>query len=150
MQISLVHDETLVQDKLNLTYRTMNAHIDGILKAAKQDVFTIEGMLNNSKHLLDLSTLYYFESVDKKTFAYTHDTVYDIQQPLYDIEELLSTYGFVRINKAVIINLYQIKRVKAQANMRIHAELHNGELQIINRHYKKNFQLRLDQLLSGK
>lgn len=150
MEIHLLQDETLVCDKLSLAYKAMNALIEGILKAAKQDVFTLEGTLNGTKHFLDLSSLYYFESVDKKTFAYTQNQIYDIPQPLYDIEDMLSTYGFVRINKSVIINLYRVKCVKAQANMRIQAELQSGEQQIISRHYKKNFQTRLDQLLSVK
>lgn len=150
MQINLLHDETLADDKLHLAYRRMNTHIEGIIKVATQEASNIEGLLDNCKYLLDLSTLYYFESVDKKTFAYTYDKVYDIQQPLCDIEARLSIYGFVRINKSVIINLYQVKRLKAQANMRIHAELQNGEIQIINRHYKKNFQEQLDRLIHSK
>ena len=47
--------------------------------------------------------------------------------------------GFVQISKNTIVNLYRVKRVRTDLNMRLKLVLDNGEMIILNRTYKKNF-----------
>lgn len=84
--------------------------------------------------------IYYFDTVDRKTFAYTKDKVCQIAKSLSSLEEELSPFGFVRINKANLVNIFMIKKIKPEANMRILAILKNEESLIINRGYKRSFE----------
>jgi hypothetical protein len=93
--------------------------------------------------------VYYFESVDKKTFAYLKHDVLQITDNLSDAEYTYASYGFIRINKSCIVNLYQVKVIKPEINMRIKLELENGESLIINRGYKKAFDAFLEERITN-
>ena len=84
---------------------------------------------------LPLANVFYFESVDKKTFAYCANNVYECEQTLAELEKKLTSSTFTRISKSCIVNTVLIKSVKPLDNHRLKALLRNGEAQIINRHY---------------
>ncbi|MDE7324650.1 MAG: LytTR family transcriptional regulator DNA-binding domain-containing protein [Lachnospiraceae bacterium] len=84
---------------------------------------------------LSLENIFYFESVDEKTFVYTQEDVYECGYKLYEIEEKFGRHSFARISKSVIVNIRKIQQIKPQLNGRFEALLDNGEHVIINRHY---------------
>ena len=89
-----------------------------------------------------LDKVYYFESVDKRTFVYTKDKCYETKYRLYELEGML-TYDFFRCSKAMIINIKKIASVKAEFNARMRAVLLNGEEVIISRNYVKDLKGKL-------
>ena len=89
-----------------------------------------------------LDRVYYFESVDKRTFVYTKDKCYETKYRLYELEGML-TYDFFRCSKAMIINIKKIASVKAEFNARMRAVLLNGEEVIISRNYVKDLKGKL-------
>lgn len=150
MRVSLLKDEAYIEDHLKIEYRQMTHEIEKVLEVAHMSQLSVEGYINCERHVLNVTDLYYFDSVDKKTFAYSENEVYEMTASLTDLEASLLAYGFVRISKSVVVNLYKIKCVKAQANMRVNAYLLNDEMLVINRHYKPYFQTQLNQLLKSK
>ena len=54
-------------------------------------------------------------------------------------EEMLWNYGFVRVSKSNLINIYKIRQLKPDLNMKVYASFDNGERICINRSYKKSF-----------
>ena len=89
-----------------------------------------------------LDRVYYFESVDKRTFVYTKDKCYETKYRLYELEEMIP-YDFFRCSKAMIINIKKISSVKAEFNARMRAVLLNGEEVIISRNYVKDLKGKL-------
>lgn len=89
-----------------------------------------------------LDRVYYFESVDKRTFVYTKDKCYETKYRLYELEEMIP-YDFFRCSKAMIINIMKIASVKAEFNARMRAVLLNGEEVVISRNYVKDLKGRL-------
>lgn len=89
-----------------------------------------------------LDRVYYFESVDKRTFVYTKDKCYETKYRLYELEEMIP-YDFFRCSKAMIINIKKIASVKAEFNARMRAVLLNGEEVIISRNYVKDLKGKL-------
>ena len=63
----------------------------------------------NEIRLMDVSEIYYFESVDNVVFAYCKDEVYETKSRLYELEEKLSMTSFMRSSKSMIINLNKIE-----------------------------------------
>ncbi|MBR4724946.1 MAG: LytTR family transcriptional regulator DNA-binding domain-containing protein [Lachnospiraceae bacterium] len=86
--------------------------------------------------------IYYFESIDKRTYVYTKDECFETKYRLYELEELLNQF-FLRSSKAMIVNIRKIKSVKAEFNGRMTAELLNGENIVIARSYVKDLKERL-------
>lgn len=98
---------------------------------------------NGSTLLLPLSSVFYFESVDKRSFAYCASSSYECTQTLTELEIRLASSQFVRISKSCIVNMALIKNVCPLDNHRLKVFLRNGEAQIINRHYVAALKERL-------
>jgi len=91
----------------------------------------------------EVSTFYYIESVDKRSFVYTKGDCFETRLRLYELEETLGTY-FLRISKSMIVNLKKIKGVKSDLSGRMEATMLNGEKIVISRSYVKEIKRRLD------
>ena len=70
----------------------------------------------------------------------------EIKEALKDILEEYSKIGFVRISKSVIVNIFKIKKLQGDINMRVIIFLKNDEKLIMNRSYKNDFYKRLNNL----
>lgn len=104
------------------------------------------GVYEDEKFLLEIEDIYYFDTVDRRTFAYGKSSVYQLGRTLSMLEQELKPYGFVRINKSILVNIYQIKKIKPEPNMKIIAILKNNEKLQINRGYKRSFEDYLNEV----
>jgi DNA-binding LytR/AlgR family response regulator len=95
----------------------------------------ILGVLDGSTHFVDVKDIFYFESVDKKTFIYTKSDVLETPLRLYEIEEKLSRQDFFRASKSTVINVSKIKELSPRFNGRLDALLENNEKLVISRQY---------------
>jgi DNA-binding LytR/AlgR family response regulator len=86
-------------------------------------------------YMLPVTDIFYFESVDLKTFVYAEKTVFRSKLKLYEIEEILVSGDFLRISKQVIVNINKVKSVSPAGGSRFLATLSNGEKVIISRQY---------------
>ena len=96
--------------------------------------------------LLDPKEVYYLDHIDRKLFAYTKDGVFRLMDTLSSCEETLWNYGFVRVSKSNLINVYKIKQLKPDMNMKVYASFDNGERICVNRSYKKSFNEYLQRI----
>ena len=113
----------------------INEELQKILSLLKSTEEKIIGNLNGTLHLVEPTDIYYFESVDKKTFIYTEAQVFETPMRLYEIEDKLSKYDFFRANKSTVINISKIKKLTPKFNGRLDALLENDETLIISRQY---------------
>ena len=94
-------------------------------------------------HLINKHDVFYFESVDKRCFAYTADDVYETPLRLYELEELLSDSGFIRSSKSQILNIAKIKTLCPDFGGRLEVVMENEEILIVSRQYSKSAKERL-------
>lgn len=94
-------------------------------------------------HIIDISDIVYIESVDRRTFVYTCESCFESKNKLYEIEERLSHTGFLRISKACIVQLKQIRSIKSEINRKLRLTLENGEQIIVSRQYADELKKRL-------
>lgn len=85
--------------------------------------------------LLDYEEILYFESIDDRVFAYTKDAVCESKSKLYMLEQDLPQDDFLRISKAVIVNLNKVLSLSPAFGGRFEAVLENGYKVIISRNY---------------
>jgi DNA-binding LytR/AlgR family response regulator len=90
-----------------------------------------------------LNDIFYFESIENKTFAYSVNEVYEISEKLYMLETQLEKTPFIRISKSIILNSKKIKSFKNTINGRMEATLKNNEKVKISRMYVTNLKEKL-------
>lgn len=128
------------EERIDIFYHEMTPVLKKVAAVVNGEKPVLTGTLEEEKELLDIGEIYYFDTVDRRCFAYTKDKTYQISKTITALERELSPYGFVRINKANLVNIYQIKKIKPEPNMRISAVLKNDEKLQINRSYKNSFE----------
>lgn len=97
----------------------------------------------NIIHRIKITSIYYIEVVDNKTFIYCKDKFYESKQKLYEIEECLINSDLLRVSKSIILNLSKVKSLSPALSGRFEAVLDNDEKLIISRQYVSSFKKRL-------
>jgi len=100
----------------------------------------IIGSSEGQAHSVALEQILYIEAVDKKTFLYTAEHVYETDRKLYELESLLDEKTFFRCSKSVIVNLNKITKLKPEVTRNILATLINGEVVVISRRNVKQLK----------
>lgn len=103
----------------------------------------VTGTADGCTRVLSAEDVLFIESVDKRTFIYTADTVLETGLRLYEMEELLADCDFLRITKGCIVNFRAITALKPDVNGRIIATLENGERVVISRQYAPDVKSKL-------
>jgi Response regulator of the LytR/AlgR family len=130
-------DEGAVIKAVSVTDDIRNA-----IDILKNNGFSIPAILDNTTVMIKAGSIYYIESVDKRTYVYTKDGCFETKYRLYELEDILGV-NFLRCSKAMIVNIRKIRSVKAEMNARLNAELLNGERLIISRGYVKELKRKL-------
>ncbi len=145
MKINLYEDKDNVQEHVDVYYANMRPLVKQIIDAVNSDRPSLSGrpadddLDDGEAVLLDPKEIYYLDHIDRKLFAYTKSGVYRVMETLASCEEMLWNYGFVRVSKSNLINIYKIRQLKPDLNMKVFASFDNGERICINRSYKKSF-----------
>ena len=104
---------------------------------------SLSGMKDSRQYEIAVSDIYYFESVDGKTFLYTKDQVYETSYRIYELESMLRPKNFLRVSKSMLLNLMKIRSIQSALNGRFAAVLLTGEEVIISRSYVKGLKAAL-------
>lgn len=103
----------------------------------------LSGTKDSREYEIAVPDIYYIESVDGRTFLYTKEQTYETSYRIYELEELLRGKHFIRISKAMLLNLMKIKSIQPALNGRFTAVLKSGEEVIISRSYVKDLKAAL-------
>ena len=143
MKIEIHVDENIEDTHITVSCKKLTPQIDKLLAMLR----ILEKKLTVSKNdeicFLDLSKVVYIESVDRKTFIYTEDELYESDFKLYELEQQLGAYGFFRASKSCLIQLQYVKSLKADINRSIKVTLTSGEALIVSRQYAEGLKKRL-------
>lgn len=138
MKINQYQDKNLKESYIDIHYKELDEEVQGVIDYCEAFQVII-GRQNNIQKRIVPSELYYCEIVDRKCYAYLKEEVYLIDYSIQRLLDMFSNNGFVRISKAMLVNIYKIDHLKTDLNMRIHIFMDNGEKIILNRAFKKNF-----------
>ena len=145
MKLNLYEDKKMTDEHVDVYYSNMRPVIKQIIDTVNSERPTLSGrpadedLDDGEEIILDPKEIYYLDHIDRKLFAYTSDGVYRLMNTLATCEDMLWNYGFVRVSKSNLINIYKIKQLKPDVNMKVYASFDNGERICINRNYKKSF-----------
>jgi len=149
LKVNEYQQKDIFEDRIDFYYRIKTKEVNEILDFLRKNNQRLVGKINDKQIMFSLNDVYYFESVDKKTFAYLDNDVVRIDVRLQDLENAYFELGFIRVSKSTILNIYKINSLKPEINMRVMALLDNGERIQINRSYKAKFNLFLNTMNKG-
>ncbi len=150
MKLIKTREENIEENYLELHYDKIDEETNAVLDRLRDTLRYIEGTTEQGKVTIALTDIFYIETVDRKTFAYTKDACVEIREALRDIIEEFENIGFVRISKSAVVNIYKIQKLQGDINMRVIIYLKNGEQLIMNRSYRNDFYDKLNKLQRRK
>lgn len=152
MKLNLYEDKNNLDEHVDIYFANMRPVIRQLIDTVNADRPKLSGrpadedLDDGEEILLDPREIYYLDHIDRKLFAYTKDGVFRLMNTLTTCEEMLWNYGFVRVSKSNLINIYKIRQLKPDVNMKVYASFDNGERICINRSYKKSFNEYLQRM----
>lgn len=143
MKIEINVDETYADMDVKISCPRLTPEIERLISMIRMLDMQIAARRENETHMVDAGELLYIEAVDRTTFLYTEDTVYECDLRLYELEQQLCERGFFRVSKSCLIHLKKIKSLKADLNRKIKVTMKNGEQIMVSRMYADELRKRL-------
>ena len=143
MKIEIFVDEKAADLKISVTCRQLTPDVEKILAALRMMNHQLTVKKDAEIYLLDTAQVIYIESVGRKCFIYTADEIYESDFRLYELEQQLEEYGFIRVSKSFLIHLQSIQSLRADINRKIRITMSNGEQIIASRQYADKLKKRL-------
>ena len=143
MKIIINIDENVPETEITISCNQLTDEIENImatLRIMNQQMLVYK---EEENHLLDVSRISYIEALERRTFVYTEDDIFESKLKLYEMEEKLCRSGFFRISKSCLVNLKYIKTIRNDVERRIRLTLKNGEQVMVSRQYAEEIKRRL-------
>ncbi len=135
MKVRIQEQENIKQVEVVILCREQTAFIKSLANKIEQIAFFITGLDDERMEQIPINEIYYFESVENRTYIYCKEKVYNCNMKLYELDEKLRGTAFQRISKSSILNLDKMRSAKGQINGRLLVVLDNNEKLIVNRNY---------------
>lgn len=143
MKIEIDIDDKYEDTEVIIRTPKLTQDIEKIIALMRMINMQIAVKDDEETYLLDIEKILYIETVDRKTFVYTEDKIYESDLKLYEIELELVEQNFLRISKQSIVNLKKVKSLKADINRKIRVTLQNGEQIVASRMYSDELRRKL-------
>jgi DNA-binding LytR/AlgR family response regulator len=121
--------------EISITYPVKNRIVERIVSLIKSIDAQIECYADDIVKPVNVSDIYYIESVDGKTIVCCEKENYFVKSRLYQIYEKLKDNGFIQISKYCILNINKLDKFRPLDNNRLEAVLSNGVYLCITRKY---------------
>lgn len=143
MKISINVDAKMKDTEIQISCNQLTPEIEKILATLRILNEQLMVMKEDETYILDVSKIIYVEAVERKTFVYTQEEVYESKLKLYEMEERLVECGFFRVSKSCLVHLRYIKSLKNDINRKIRLTLESGEQIMVSRQYADEIKRRL-------
>ena len=135
LQINVEIQEDTADTVVTIKCKKQDAFVERLIAALQIIDKQIRVIYEGNITTLNLEEILYIEAVDRKCFIYTASKIYESHNKLYELEQQLEEYLFVRINKSCIVNLKNIDSIKTHIDRRLLITMSNKEQLIVSRQY---------------
>lgn len=135
MKITINESEDIEDLEIVVKCKRVDENLLKMIAAIRAFDRKITGTRDGKLFVLDVDYIYYFESVDKRTFIYLDKDVYESSLRLYELEEKFVNTDFFRASKSTIINLSKIKVITPIFGGKLEVVLENNEKLVVSRQY---------------
>jgi DNA-binding LytR/AlgR family response regulator len=146
MIINLEQNSSQKDIEILITYPIKDKVVERIVSSIKSIDTQIECYSDNSVKLVNISDIYYIESIDGRTVVCCERESYLVKSRLYQIYEKLKNNDFIRVSKYCILNINKLDKFRPLGNNRIEAVLSNGAFFRITRKYLSDIKQLLREM----
>ena len=135
MKIDVITEETRTEPGIYIHCKKRDQRIEKIITAIYAADGNIALKQDGMVHMVGRDEILYFETVDRRVFAYTAQSVYEMQGRFKDMEDEMREFGFFRVSKTIVANLLHIKAIAPNLNRKFLITLSNNEKIVLSRKY---------------
>lgn len=139
------HEPKLRENYLEIHYGDLDKETQDMI-AYLESKNVLMGRKETESRLIQPEEIYYCEIVDRKCYAYLKEEVWQLEEGLAKLTERYEMHGFVRISKSMVVNIFKVKRIQADFNMRMNLVLLNEEIVVMSRSYRNDFFRKLKNI----
>ena len=143
MKITINFDDKVEETQISITCNRMSSDIENLIATLRIWDQQMLVSKDDENFILDVNKISYIEAVERKTFVYTQDDMYESKLRLYEMEEKLCQSGFFRVSKSCLVHLKFIKSIKNDVERKLRLTLKNGEQVMVSRQYADEIKRRL-------
>lgn len=143
MKISINVEEDMKDIEITISCSRLTPEIEKVLATLRMMERQLLVRKGEETYILDVSKVIYLESVDRKTFVYTKEDIYESSLKLYELEQQLDECGFFRASKSCLAALQYIKSLRTDVNRKIKVTMGNGEQIMVSRQYAEELRKKL-------
>ena len=135
MKVTVEERPELEQMEVVVRCRRMDSQTARLVELLRLSDARLTGEKDGETCILDAERVLYIDTVDRGTFLYTVEGVYETRLRLYELEEQLTGWDFVRVSKSAIVNFDQVRSLRPDFGGRMRLTMSNGEVVVANRQY---------------
>ena len=136
MQVEIKIDDNCIDPKVIIITDKVTDEINDILNMlSSKTPEVITGFYNDLAEILSPDDIIRIYAEDGKIFASVNSKEYILRQRLYELEEQLNKYSFVRISNSEIINLKKVRNFDLSLSGTICVTLSDGTATYVSRRY---------------
>lgn len=143
MKITINIDEKTEETEILINCNQLTGDIENIIATLRIMNQQMTVMRDDENYLLDVKNISYIEAVERKTFVYTEDAIYESKLKLYEMEDRLCQSGFFRVSKSCLVHLKFIKSLKNDIDRKLRLTMKNDEQIMVSRQYAEEIKSRL-------
>ncbi|MCI8410583.1 MAG: LytTR family transcriptional regulator [Lachnospiraceae bacterium] len=143
MKVTVNVDEKNEETKVIICCQKMTPTIENIIVMLQMFNQQLSVTKDGENYLLDVNQISYIETLERKTFVYTEESIYESNLRLYEMEEQLCQSGFLRVSKSCLVHLKFIQSIKKDIERKLRLTMKNGEQIMVSRQYADGIKKRL-------
>ncbi len=142
MQVEIKIDDSCIEPRVIIITDKVNDEINDILNMlSSKTPEVITGFYNDLAEILSPDDIIRIYAEDGKIFASVNSKEYILRQRLYELEEQLNKYSFVRISNSEIINLKKVRNFDLSLSGTICVTLSDGTATYVSRRYVSKIKM---------
>jgi len=135
MKVTINTDERYTETEITVNCNRVSDDIDKLLAAIRLLDMKLTGRKEGRQYILEASDVIYIDSIDKHTFLYTSNGVYESSLKLYELEAKLSDRDFMRASKNSLFNINHINSIAPDFDRRLILSMTTDIKLIVSRQY---------------
>ncbi|MDR0286729.1 MAG: LytTR family transcriptional regulator [Clostridiales bacterium] len=135
MKISINVDEQYTETEITVNCNRVGDDIDKLLAAIRLSDMKLTGRKDGRQYVLEIADVVYIDSIDKRTFLYTSNGVYESSFKLYELELKLADRDFLRASKNSLFNINHIQSIEPDFDRRLIITMTGDIKLIVSRQY---------------
>ncbi len=144
MKVKVKYDDQFQDNEIELTISPKNNNVNSYVKFLNgEDVRLVTGKRDNKLFLIDLINIESFYTQAGKVLFYSNGEEYEVSEKLYELDAKYRSKCFMRISKAVIVNLNKIEYLEPAFNRQLMLKLESGREEYSSRFFYKSIKERL-------